>query len=353
MVASKLLPLAALLSAAAALPAADSAQALTQYAGVNIAGFDFGCSTDGSCNTASALPPLGGNAPDGIGQMKHFVQDRGLNIFRLPVGWQYITNNNGDYSTLDGNNAGKYDQLVQGCLQTGAKCIIDIHNYARYNGKIIDQTSGAPTAAQFAKLWTNIATKYRGNSNVIFGVMNEPHDLDINHWGQTVQTVVTAIRKATGNNNNLILLPGTAYTAGTQYINDGSFDALSKVTNADGSKTNLIFDIHNYLDSDNSGTHTNCVTNNVQGLTPLQQRLASTGRQAILSETGGGPNDSSCFTNVCAELNFLNQNSGQFIGYTGWSAGSFDSTYELTLTPTYSNGRWTDVQLMTKCFARK
>ena len=30
---------------------------------------------------------------DGAGQMAHFVNDDGFNIFRLPVGWQFLTNN--------------------------------------------------------------------------------------------------------------------------------------------------------------------------------------------------------------------------------------------------------------------
>lgn len=29
-----------------------------QYAGVNIAGFDFGCGADGTCNVSGAWPPL-------------------------------------------------------------------------------------------------------------------------------------------------------------------------------------------------------------------------------------------------------------------------------------------------------
>jgi endoglucanase len=33
------------------------------------------------------------------------------------------------------------------------------------------------------------------------------------------------------------------------------FSALKKVVNPDGSVTNLIFDVHKYLDSDNSGTN--------------------------------------------------------------------------------------------------
>ncbi len=114
-------------------------QSLTQFAGVNIAGFDFGCGTDGTCVPKNVYPPLsslGGN--DGAGQMQHFVTDDHLNVFRLPVGWQYLVGNNLG-GPLDQTNFTKYDMLVQACLTTGAHCIIDIHNYARWNGAIIGQ----------------------------------------------------------------------------------------------------------------------------------------------------------------------------------------------------------------------
>jgi endoglucanase len=125
--------------------------------------------------------------------MNHFSTKDGMNIFRLPVGWQYIVGGQLG-GTLNSANLQKYDQLVQGCLKTGAICIIDIHNYARWNGKIIGQ--GGPTNAQFVNLWTQIATKYKNTANVAFGVMNEPHEVDITEWAATVQLVVTAIRNA-------------------------------------------------------------------------------------------------------------------------------------------------------------
>lgn len=52
--------------------------------------------------------------------MQHFYKDDNMNIFRLPVGWQYLTNNvvGGD---LDATNFGKYDELMQSCLDLGAK----------------------------------------------------------------------------------------------------------------------------------------------------------------------------------------------------------------------------------------
>ena len=270
-------------------------------AGINIAGFDFGCGTDGTCNLIDTDPPLSSlGGPDGAGQMNHFVQNDHLNIFRLPVAWQYLVNNNLG-GTLDSGNSANYDQLVQACLATGASCIIDIHNYARWNGGIIGQ--GGPSNAQFTSLWSQLATKYKSTANVIFGIMNEPHDLDINAWAVTAQAAVTAIRSA-GATSQMILIPGTDYTAAGAFVS-ASGPALLGITNPDGSNTNLVFDVHQYLDSDNSGTHAECVTNNIASAwTPLAAWLRSNNRQALNSETGGG-NTASCEMYLCQELAYL------------------------------------------------
>jgi endoglucanase len=135
--------------------------------------------------------------------MNHFVNDDKLNIFRLPVGWQYLANNN--LGTVDSTKLGNYDQLVQACLSTGASCIVDIHNYARWNGQIVGQ--GGPTNDQFAATWSQIATKYKDESKIIFGVMNEPHEVDITTWAASVQAAVTAIRTAGATSQISLFLP--------------------------------------------------------------------------------------------------------------------------------------------------
>jgi endoglucanase len=69
---------------------AGSTYALSQYAGINIAGFDFGCFAEGSCDLSRTVMPVAAlDGPDGIGKIQHFVKDDHLNAFRLPVGWQY------------------------------------------------------------------------------------------------------------------------------------------------------------------------------------------------------------------------------------------------------------------------
>lgn len=129
--------------------------------------------SQGHCTLSSIDPPLGGNGGDGPSQMTHFAQVDKFNIFRLPVAWQYLQDTPG--APLNTGNLGTYDQLMQACLKTGAHCILDIHNYARWDGKIIGQPGG-PTNDQFADVWSQLATKYATEGKVVMGLMNEPHD---------------------------------------------------------------------------------------------------------------------------------------------------------------------------------
>jgi endoglucanase len=333
-------------TSAAAKPASTSAAAVvaaasgkTQYAGVNIAGFDFGCDTSGTCSNNGFVDP----GTSGIAQMKHFASDDKLNIFRLPFGWQYMVKNTLG-GALDTTFLASYDKLVQGCLATGATCILDLHNYARWNGAIVGQ--GGPTNAQFADVWSKLATKYKSEKNVMFGLMNEPHELTMTTWATSVQAAVDAIRKA-GATSQYILVPGTDYTSAGSFVQN-SGPALLVVKDTDGSTGKIIFDVHRYLDSDNSGTHTECTSDHVDdSFVPLAKWLRTNGRKAILSEVGGG-NVASCEKDVCAAVASLNENSDVYLGYVGWSAGAFDSSYVLGLTP---NGN-KDTSLLTKCFSR-
>jgi len=223
---------------------------------------------------------------------------------------------------------------MQACLSTGAYCMIDIHNFARWNGGIIGQ--GGPTDEQFVGLWTALATKYAPNPKVVFELMNEPHDLDIAIWAQTCQKAVAAIRSA-GATTQMILLPGTNFDSAATLVSSGSADALLSITNPDGTTDNLLLDIHKYLDVDNSGTHAECVTDNTAAFATVADFLRQRGRKGIVSETGAS-GAASCLTAFCAQNAFINANSDVFVGLVAWAAGSFGSSYLLSLTPSKQGG---------------
>ncbi|KAK4211861.1 glycoside hydrolase family 5 protein [Rhypophila decipiens] len=314
------------------------------YLGTNIDGFEWGTSTDGTQDLSVVRPPLtryGGQ--DGPGQMRHFVKE-GFNTFRLAVGWAYLTGGPAT-GTLNSANLAKFDEIVTACLNTGAYCIVDVHTYARFNGRIIGQ--GGPSNSVFASLWTSLANHYKGNSRIIFDIMNEPHDVPSTAtWAQTVQAAVTAIRN-TGASSQIILLPGNGWQSAASFLKDGSAEELLKVTNPDGSTANLVFNLHKYLDVDGSGSHAECVSNWINdGFAPIANWLRCHSRTAMVTETGGG-NVQSCITYFCQLMTFLQKNSDVFLGVTGWGAANMALDFATSMTP-FPNG--TDQLLVQRCY---
>lgn len=173
--------------------------------------------------------------------------------------------------------------------------MLDIHNFARWDGGIIGQ--GGPADEQFVSLWTQLAQKYKGNDKVVFELMNEPHDLDIKLWAATCQKAVTAIRQA-GATTQMILLPGTNFNSAEFLVSSGSAEALTAITNPDGTTDGLIIDVHKYLDEDNSGTHRPCTTDNVESFRTVAEYLRSKGRKGLVSETGAS-SDASVSCTLC------------------------------------------------------
>ena len=89
------------------------------------------------------------------------------------------------------------------------------------------------------------------HSNWIF--LTKPNGCvqNITTWAGSVQAAVTAIRSA-GATSQVILLPGNNYTSAQTFVSSGSAAALDVVMNPDGTITNLMMDVHKYLDYDNS-----------------------------------------------------------------------------------------------------
>ncbi|KAF9038234.1 glycoside hydrolase superfamily [Panaeolus papilionaceus] len=300
---------------------APPAGGLPFLGGVNLAGYDFSVYTNGSFSGTGIDPPNF--------QVNHFAS-QGVNAFRIPFAWQLMTPQLG--GQISSSFFSRYDATVQAALGASTRpyVILDLHNYARWNGKIIAQ--GGPSNDQFVSVWSQLAAKYRNNPKIIFGVMNEPHDLQsVSTWVNSVQLAVNAIRAA-GATSQYILIPGSSWSSAEAFPNEAG-PMLMRVTDPAGGTNKLIFDVHKYLDFDNSGTHTECSTNNVAVFTTLANYLRQNGkRQALLSETGAG-NTQSCVTAMKAQLAYIKANSDVLTGYTIWSAGSFNTQYELSVTP--------------------
>ena len=85
-----------------------------------------------------------------------------------------------------------------------------------------------------------MAQKYGSQQRVIFGIMNEPHDIpSISTWVDTVQQTVNAIRQAGAQ--NYLLLPGSSWASAQAFPTEAG-PLLVKVTDPLGGTNKLIFD---------------------------------------------------------------------------------------------------------------
>jgi len=252
----------------------------------------------------------------------------GMNIFRLPVTWERLIYSASGFpavgSTISSTYLGQIDTIINYATVTkGLYVLLDIHNYATYDGVVIGTSA---SISSFADLWKQLAAHYASNSKVVFGLMNEPHNIDTVLWFSAAQAAITAIRGAGAT--NLIVVPGNGYTGGHFYTTGGydhsgipNSQALTQTPLVD-SANNFILDIHQYLDSDYSGTAT-CVSPPVgtTALTAFTTWAAANGYKAILSEVGGD-NTAACSAAVQNILNYINANTNVWVGWTWWVAGS-------------------------------
>src|SRR5688572_27016431 len=145
------------------------------YRGVNLASAEFAANMDGT----GPLPGVHGKDyvyPDpayagGYNSAAYYVSKK-MNTFRLPFRWERLQPSR--TQAFDGAELARLHTTVKNLRAKGAVVLLDPHNYARYGTQIIG--AGIPNA-HFADFWKRLANEFKGDQNVLFGLMNEPYDL--------------------------------------------------------------------------------------------------------------------------------------------------------------------------------
>lgn len=283
-----------------------------QYMGVNLSGLEFGTGV-GTINTNYVLP--------GENNYSYWSQEVGSNIVRLPFTWERLQPQLG--GALDQNYLSYLKQSVSYAEAHGMSIILDLHNYGLYNGQLA-------TAAQLSDVWTKLGQTFKGDSSVWFDIMNEPNNVSATQWENITQQAVNAIRAA--GIDNKILLEGTAWSGAHSWISSGNAAAFS---NFKDPANNYAFDVHQYLDSDSSGTSATAVPGSGSTrLVDVTKWAESTGQKLFLGETGLA-NNAGSETEMKAMINYMNQHSGAWLGMTLWGAGPWwGSNYIYNINPT-------------------
>ncbi|EPS38650.1 hypothetical protein H072_7611 [Dactylellina haptotyla CBS 200.50] len=285
------------------------------YVGVNESGAEFGENTiPGTLGKDYTWP-----SPSSI---DYFVA-RGLNTFRVPTRMERITppSSGGLTGPFDSAYISGLDTIINYITNKGAYAIIDPHNYGRFNGAIITDTNA------FKTWWTNVANRYKGNSRVIFDTNNEYNTMDQSLVVNLNQAAINGIR-ASGATNT-IFVEGNQWTGAWSWT---SVNAATMITLNDP-LNKLVFQMHQYLDSDSSGTSDQCVSSTIlkERITRATQWCLQNNVKCLLGEVGAGSN-SQCQAAVIDGLNYA-RDSGAWLGVIWWAAGPWWGTYFQSIEP--------------------
>ncbi|KAH9888716.1 endoglucanase [Xylariomycetidae sp. FL2044] len=211
----------------------------------------------------------------------------------------------------------------------GAYAILDPHNFGRYYGEIITDAAG------FGAFWTTLATSFAANDLVIFDTNNEYHDMDQELVLDLNQAAIDAIRSA-GATSQYIFAEGNSYSGAWTWNTTNT--NLAALTDS-GPPDLLVYEMHQYLDADGSGTSDVCAGTEIgaQRVAGATEWLRANGKVGIIGEFAGGAN-ADCEAAVRGLLDHLEANSDVWLGGLWWAAGPWWADYFYSFEPPSGTG---------------
>lgn len=253
------------------------------------------------------------------------LRGQGYNTFRVQFKMERMTPGSLT-SAFNSAYLQNLTQVVNHITQGGGWAVLDPHNYGRFNDNIITDTAG------FQTWWKNFAAQFKDNSKVIFDTNNEYNTMDQTLVLNLNQAAINGIRAAGAT--QYIFVEGNQWSGAWSWVTvNDNMKALTDPQNK------IVYEMHQYLDSDSSGTSEACVstTIGVERVTAATNWLRQNGKIGILGEFAGGAN-TQCQTALKGLLDHLKANSDVWTGALWWSAGPWWSTYMYSFEPPSGTG---------------
>ncbi|KAJ5464624.1 endo-beta-1-4-glucanase B [Penicillium daleae] len=249
------------------------------------------------------------------------LRNAGMNIFRVPFLMERLVPNKLT-SSPDATYLQGLKSTVEFITSTGAYALVDPHNFGRYYGNIINSTS------DFAAFWTTVATQFASNDKVIFDTNNEFNTEDQTLVLNLNQAAINAIRAA-GATSQYIFVEGNSWSGAWTWTT-----VNTNLVSLTDPQNKIVYEMHQYLDSDGSGTSDTCVSSTIgqERVQAATEWLQSNGKLGFLGEFAGGAN-SLCQSAVTGMLSYMQENSDVWLGASWWAAGPWWSTYIFSMEP--------------------
>lgn len=302
--------------AAAAVPAILSTSRVAKAAvarpkaGVNIAGAEFG-RVPGRYGAEYTYP--------GTRHIDYFAA-LGMTLVRLPFRWERLQPML--FGAFDATELKRLTAFVTAARSKNLIVVIDPHNYAkryiaddRWRVEHLIGSTQVPQAA-FADFWSKLASAFRADDGVWFGLMNEPNDISVDDWLEVVNAALSAIRAAQAQ--NLVLVPGTNWTGAHSWQSSGN-EAMAGVRDT---ANNFAFEVHQYFDADSSGGSAEAVSATIgtERIAAFEAWARRNGFRAFLGEFGIADNPTSLAAGRDL-LQSLDRGRDVWIGWAAWAAG--------------------------------
>jgi endoglucanase len=163
--------------------------------------------------------------------------------------------------------------------------------------------------------------------------MNEPNEMPTEQWLAAANAAIAAIRRTGAT--NLILVPGNGFSSAASWSRSHYGTPNARVmTGVVDPGNNWAYEVHQYLDDNNSGKAFTCVSETIgsERLRAFTDWLRGRRQRAFLGEFAGGPNDV-CHRALADMLAFIARNEDQWIGWTYWAAGPRWGDYAFSIEP--------------------
>lgn len=248
----------------------------------------------------------------------------GMNIFRIPILMERLVPGTMT-SPISPTYLSSLSAVVSHITSAGNFAVIDAHNFGRYAGSIINSTS------DFQSFWRTVAVAFADDEYVIFDCNNEFHDMPSNQLVVDLnQACVDGVRGA-GALSQYIFVEGTAYSGAWTWTSSGNAAVMADITDPEDK---IVYEMHQYLDSDGSGTSDMCVNETIgaERIADATQWLRANNKVGILGEYAGG-NISVCEAAVTGLLASMAANDDVWMGAMWWSAGPWLGDYMFSMEP--------------------
>lgn len=205
----------------------------------------------------------------------------------------------------------------------------------RWRGSLVG--SGAVPVAAWQDFWTKMATAFKNNPRVAFGLVNEPNNMSTLGWFAIAQAGIDAIR-ASGATQR-IYVPGNGYTAASTWTDDFyDTDAVRHSNaygwlNANGAGqpigdplNNIVAEVHTYLDATQGG-----LGDDITSVTAARDQLSvvvaearARGYTVYLGEIGVYAGNASAAAAWSDFISYFDANTDVLKGFTWWAGGDPD-----------------------------